>query len=1116
MATYEHTARRFWGTLLVLTQVLAMILPATTKSVSAQAPLCAGITLQTASLAESELPAADEQVTIDKDAVDAAAIEALWQYRYTDAEKLYEAFVESIILNSDDTLDVAKFLQTFHKNFESAIPPADLNRQDLYPYDDILHTMFHVALNMPEVARVVPTVWQEMSEFHTPGSITALWFGDSAWKISASTHRYSLAVSVVQNAAIIFAQARDCAKQNPELAGAIGEFFGEGLNAGILDDAKKIIEGNPDLPFPTEISGRINADGTLTISLDELKALSEAEFEKVHASIDDIQETLVEIDKQQDVIVDYIKDQELKAKHQELAKKKAAEHQLKLDAAKASVSILSTIMGQIDPKLGKQVSTIGTSTIQVGEALNNWLKGVSGLKGLASLSTVVMTGNVLTAVMNVVSLFGETQPTPEQMILEEIGKLRQQVNQLRQEMHSRFDRIDRVLNAIYTTMQQRFDLIDLQLGKINGNVLEVQQSLVALDMSLSRIERNNFEFLNALSRRPLLDAVNGGLGYAERTGIPMPYQPDFIAFENTFHGWGTIHAFDPVNAGPTQRDYSDAQILAELNAYPLDSNINYLNGWLFAHGLPPLSGKPLASPRDWLFASRAYSQLGLEWPEHMRRVDLQRQARLDEIGLDLEKAMQNISTVQTQAGPIANTLLFSTVITLYQGKLNAMDSSIQVLESRYITEVFSVDLKRDEPFDLYGGIAQDLFYETSELTTFTCGAPETHGSFAATSNLRSLFPNLERYNLADYLRLGRIDVCVKNELVGQHEECLSAAASEPQFCIKYGFNKASITVYFNSVSIMSQSITEENRELANQWDPDMTPNWIGGRNYKARFEVLNSVDPASSGLAAQRVELLATVTSQLEKTLYDFQQELYKQILDEVTVGSLRSLATEIAGSKALLDSFVILGFPRAIVEDEFLHAMLFGNQQLIEDTQIAQTYAISATQPITETNLLVNPRPGLRQVADERLAAFSELLKGYLDGISAQAHFEQADFIASTRSELDLTMRIARIEVPSPGEQAIGGLQASSDSPTPLGNATRFVASVTAGTNISYAWNFGDGTVGSGANPTHIYGESGVYNVLVTASNSISQATTEMQVVVEPTDANQTTQQIFLPSLNR
>lgn len=1015
MPAHKFNLSGLLSSLLVLSQLLAVILPANARPVFAQSPPCAGISAQSATVATGAVPADDQQVTIPKDSVDLAAQAANWRYRYTDAEKLYQVFLESVVLNSGTSMDVAKFFDTFHENFIKAIPPESLNDQNLFPYDDILHTMFDVALKMPEIAPIVPSVWKVMNEVNTD-SINAGWFGDSASKISASSRRYSLAVGIVENAADVFARARDCAKKNPEFAGAFDEFFGDSLNASILDDAKKILENNPDLPFPTEIKGKINADGTLTISLDELKAISADEFEKIHTSIDDIQETLVEIDKQQDVIVDYIKDQELKAKHQELAKKKAAENQLKLDAAKASVTILSTLIGQIDPKLGKQVSTIGTSTIQVGEALNGWLKAISGLKGLNkvfNLSTVVMTGNVLTAVMNVVSLFGESKPTPEQMILEEIGKLRQQVNQLRQEMHTRFDRIDRSLNAIYTTMQQRFDLIDVQLGRINGDVIEVQQSLVALDLSLSRIERNNFEFLNALGRRPLLDAVNGGLGYEERTGVLMPYQPDFIGFENTLHGWGTIHAFDAVNAGPTQRDYSDGQILAELGAYPLDSNINYLNGWLLVHGLPPLAEERLASPRDWLFASRAYSQLGLEWPEHMRRVDPQRQAALDEIGVDLEQAMLNISTVQTPTGSIGNTLLFSTVITLYQEKLNLMDSSIQAVENGFLKEVRETRLQRVEPFNLYGGIDQSLTYVTPELTTATCGDAATNGSFPTTSNLRSLFPNFERYNLADYLNLGKIAVCVKNELVGQHEECNGGPGPQPQFCIRYGFNKASITAYFNGVSVVSQSITEQNRELANLWDPDMTPNWTQGRHYKAQFEAMSTVD---AGLEEPRAELLKTTTERLETTLSLYQHELYQRILNEVTAGSLHPLAIELAGSKALLESFVILGFPRAVVEDEFLHAMLFGNQQLVDDSEIAETYTLSVTQPLTETNLLVNPRPGLRQIADERLSAFSQLLGEYLDAISRQDYVERADSIASTRVELDLSMRIARIEgIPSP-----------------------------------------------------------------------------------------------------
>jgi hypothetical protein len=365
--------------------------------------------------------------------------------------------------------------------------------------------------------------------------------------------------------------------------------------------------------------------------------------------------------------------------------------------------------------------------------------------------------------MNVISLFGPSEPAPEEIILEEIGKLRQQVDQVRTEMHGRFDRIDAELNAIYATMYDRFNQIDIELGKINGNIVEVQQSLVILDAKLSRIERNNFELLNALGRRPLLDTINGGLGYAERTGVPMPYQPEFVSFENSLHSWGTIHAFDPLNAGPTQRDYSDAKLLEELNAYPIDANLNYLNGWLTAHGLPSIADKHLPSPRDWLFASRAYTQLGLENPEHMKRIDPQRQAMLEQTGTELEAAMERLSTLVTPDGPLGNSLLFSTVITLYENKLGMLDSSIQALEQAYMHEVRADRLQRNEPFDLFGGLDQPLAYTAQEMVNATCGNDPFYGTVAIPRFLRAVIPHFERYNLAEYLKLGTLAVCITDE-----------------------------------------------------------------------------------------------------------------------------------------------------------------------------------------------------------------------------------------------------------------------------------------------------------------------------------------------------------------
>jgi PKD repeat protein len=79
----------------------------------------------------------------------------------------------------------------------------------------------------------------------------------------------------------------------------------------------------------------------------------------------------------------------------------------------------------------------------------------------------------------------------------------------------------------------------------------------------------------------------------------------------------------------------------------------------------------------------------------------------------------------------------------------------------------------------------------------------------------------------------------------------------------------------------------------------------------------------------------------------------------------------------------------------------------------------------------------------------------------------------------------------------AIAGLTAVSSSPTELGTATFLTATITAGTNVNYTWDLGDGTVGHGRLLSHTYGLTGTYTAVVTASNSLNTITATTPVVI-------------------
>lgn len=73
-----------------------------------------------------------------------------------------------------------------------------------------------------------------------------------------------------------------------------------------------------------------------------------------------------------------------------------------------------------------------------------------------------------------------------------------------------------------------------------------------------------------------------------------------------------------------------------------------------------------------------------------------------------------------------------------------------------------------------------------------------------------------------------------------------------------------------------------------------------------------------------------------------------------------------------------------------------------------------------------------------------------------------------------------------APVEDApISGLTATNSGPTTPGNVVSLVASISSGSNVAYAWDFGDGSSGSGVTASHTYAVNGDYTVTLTVTDN-------------------------------
>ena len=247
-----------------------------------------------------------------------------------------------------------------------------------------------------------------------------------------------------------------------------------------------------------------------------------------------------------------------------------------------------------------------------------------------------------------------------------------------------------------------------------------------------------------------------------------------------------------------------------------------------------------------------------------------------------------------------------------------------------------------------------------------------------------------------------------------------------------------------------------------------------------------------------------------------------------IDMNSVEGACAHAVARQGASDDYIAVGTADvALLDGQFALANIFINTPPVVEPE---SYAVLIDTPLNvlapgvlsndydidehelAATLLVQPRHGILNFSSDGSFSYTPN-----EGYTGQDSFT---YSVDDRIELSAPTTVTITVVPEPAQPIIG-LAAESSSPTLLNSPTVFTATLQAGDDVTYSWDFGDGNSGNGASTSHTYASAGSYIATVTATNSVSSETAAITVVVrrpdDPTDPiNKLDKHIFLPLIRR
>ena len=280
---------------------------------------------------------------------------------------------------------------------------------------------------------------------------------------------------------------------------------------------------------------------------------------------------------------------------------------------------------------GPEAQNFGRQTLAVADAALGVQGAVDAFNAAAeigastSLASLALSGNLVSVGLGLIGSVIDTGPSADEIIIEEIGKLRAQVEDLRVEMHDRFDGVHEHLDRVVERLDTGFELLSEDIAYVSAQLEDVQSGLQTLGANVDRLALDlAYTYVNlSQDHAQLMEAVTGTdtiqCTDASRSSVSEEFLHRCRAH---FQNLANLVAGD--QTGVTPGSESGDIFLADLEAHP-DRTANASLGEfkrLLASSGGRLAGLPRAvvGPEAWIEVMNKQSESAILFSDDAERL----------------------------------------------------------------------------------------------------------------------------------------------------------------------------------------------------------------------------------------------------------------------------------------------------------------------------------------------------------------------------------------------------------------------------------------------------------------------------------------------------------------